>query len=251
MHAAVVAAVVAYAFGAQRTTALAVFTGHHLKVVSVLGIGLLHLARRANPPIGLALARAALVLPLPGALAALLGAGADAALGLFVAAVVYGYASLALVRRWLAWVAAALLNAALFALWRDAGIVDPAFYGVPAGLTFLAGGELARRPAARRALWYLGLVVLYGSIAVQVARIEQPVHALALFAAGLAAVAVGFLRRRNDYLLAGTAAVVVDVIAYLARHGLERDFVGAALLVGAGLTVLAAAVAARRRRGLA
>lgn len=62
-------------------------------------------------------------------------------------------------------------------------------------------------------------------------------------------IAVGLRRGRNDYLVAGTAAIVVDVIAYLVRHGLEQDFFASALLVLSGLTVLtAAAVKARRRR---
>ena len=93
-----------------------------------------------------------------------------------------------------------------------------------------------------------GLVVLYGSIAVQVLRVEEPAHAVLLFAVGLGAVIAGFWRRRDDYLIAGAAAVVVDVVAYLFRHGLERDFTGAALLIASGLTVLFVGVAARRRR---
>lgn len=249
LHAAVVAGVIGYAFSVHRSAMLAVFTDHHLQVLAVLGVGLLSLARRARPVLARALTLDALALPLPGVIVGLATSSADAALALFVASAVYGYAALALSHRALAWVAAALLNAALFSLWRDRGLVDPAFYGVPAGLTLLAGAELARRASARAAFFVLGLVVLYGSIAVQVARVEAPTHALALFAAGLAAVCLGFARRRNDYLLAGTAAVILDVIAYLARHGLERDFIGAALLVGSGLTVLATAVAARRRRG--
>ena len=39
------------------------------------------------------------------------------------------------------------LNLALFALWRHRGIVDPAFYGVPAGLTLMAAAEVVRREA--------------------------------------------------------------------------------------------------------
>ncbi len=249
LHGAVFAGVLTYAFLARRTASLAGFEGYHLQVVTVLGLGLLMVTRGARPRFARTLAHAALALPIPGVVVGLATSPWNAAFALFVASSVYGIAGLVLAQRGITWFAAALLNGALFALWRHHGIVDPAFHGVPAGLTLLAGSELAQRAGARATLFVLGLVTLYGSMAVQVARVEAPGHALALFVAGLAAVALGFVRRRNDWLLAGTAAVVVDVIAYLARHGLERDFVGAALLVGSGLTVLAAAVAARRRRG--
>ena len=123
---------------------------------------------------------------------------------------------------------------------------------MPAGLSLVIASEVARRelePVTRLFYWIVGLTLLYGSVAVQVLRVEEPLHALVLFVAGLLAVGWGFARDRTGYLLVGTAAVVLDVIAYLVRHGLERDFVGSALLVGSGLTVLTtAAVIARQRR---
>ena len=62
-----------------------------------------------------------------------------------------------------------------------------------------------------------------------------------------AAVGWGFARRNTPYLLVGTGAVVLDVIAYLVRHGLERDF--AARLrreAGIGRRAIDASVAVQR-----
>ena len=98
------------------------------------------------------------------------------------------------------------------------------------------------------ALFFAGIALLYGSVGVQVLRVEAPTHALVLFGLGLATVALGYLRNRNDHLVAGTTVIVLDVVAYLARHGFEESFLGAALLVMAGLTVLGVATLAARRR---
>ena len=62
-----------------------------------------------------------------------------------------------------------------------------------------------------------------------------------LFGAGLATVAIGARSRRGDLLLAGAAAVVLDVVLYLVRSGFARGFEAAALLVVAGAVVLTAA----------
>jgi hypothetical protein len=78
--------------------------------------------------------------------------------------------------------------------------------------------------------------------------VERPAHALVLFGAGIATVGAGVLSRRNSLLAAGTTVVVLDVVAYLARHGFQRGFLGAALLLMAGLTVLGVGTLTAKRR---
>ncbi len=248
VYVTVLAALTAYAFGVLRTSFFTALDGYHFHVVMLLGIGMLLAARGARPWLARPLAHAGLALPIPAIAVVGTTPSIDGALALLLAATTYGYAAFTYRRRILAWGAAALLNASIVSLWMHHGLLDPALYGVPIGLTLAIGSELVRRPREQIVLRAIGFVTLYGSIAVQVLRVEEPTHALVLFAAGLVAVAFGFWRRRNDFLLIGTAAVVVDVIAYLARHGLERDFIGAGLLVGAGAMVLVAAVTSRRRR---
>jgi len=122
---------------------------------------------------------------------------------------------------------------------------------VPAGLSLLIGAETLRSQLterARSALIIAGLGLLYGSVGVQVFQVERPVHALVLFGTGLTAVGVGLARQRNDYLVMGTLAIVLDVLGYLLRNGFERDFIGAGLLVGSGLTLLCVATILTRRR---
>ena len=252
VHWAVAAVIVGYAFGVLRTDWLTFLDGYHLHALAALGALLLLLGTAHTTAWTSVLVLDGLLLPIPAVLAALADMSARGAAALLMAAALYGYAAHWLRHRLLPWVSLTLLNAALFSLWQHHGVVDPAFYGVPAGLSLILGSEIARRslePTPRLLLWWLGLTLLYGSVAVQVLRVEEPLHALVLFVAGLLAVGWGFLRNRTGYLLAGTAAVVLDVVAYLIRHGLERDFVGAALLVGSGLTVLTtAAITARQRR---
>jgi hypothetical protein len=261
LHVPVLAGLALHAFVTVRTDLLAGLDGHHLHLLAAIGAGLLVLGDRLGDPLRIPLRLDALLLPVLAAGSALLDlVGAvdlegRGALAFFLAAAVYGVAAFRERRPALGWLSLALVDLALFSIWRHRGIVDPAFYGVPAGLSLVLGSEVARRGDARRqGAWLLaaGLVVLYGSVAVQVLRVEEPAHALVLFGLGLLSVAWGAVRARNDVLLAGTAAVVLDVVAYFVQHGFARDFVGAGLLVGSGLTVLAGgALAARRRRAAA
>ena len=93
------------------------------------------------------------------------------------------------------------------------------------------------------------MALLYGSVAVQVVRVETPLHALILFGLGLVTVVLGFALRRNAWIVVGVVVIVLDVVVYLLVHGFETGFFGAALLVVAGFVVMAvAAVATARRR---
>ncbi|MHC4473793.1 MAG: hypothetical protein ACYS99_22890, partial [Planctomycetota bacterium] len=245
-----------YAFLAMRTEVIDLLAGYHVHVLATAGAMLIMIGdpkggrRRAFVSEGL-------LLPVPAvivSLAALLGFTAltgRASSALFLASAAYGLAARRLGRMDLGWISGALVNLALFAFWRFQGIVDPEFYGVPAGLSLLAGAEITRDRMSRSwhlALFLAGVALLYGSVGVQVLRVEAPTHALVLFGLGLATVSLGFHRNRNDLLVAGTTVVVLDVVAYLARHGFEESFLGAALLVLAGLTVLGVATLAARRR---
>ncbi len=257
VHGAMSALLVLYAFLATRTGALDLLEGYHFHAMAVIGAFVLTLARgRLAGP----LAIEGVILPIPVVLISLTGLfGVDgfpgrAASGFFLAGAACGLAANRLRLSALWGVAGVLLNLALFSIWRHQGIVDPAFYGVPPGLSFLVAAELLRRRVSAIAhlqMFILGSVLLYGSVGIQVLRVEEPTHALVLFALGILSVVLGFVLRRNELLVAGTSVVVLDVIAYLARHGFEEGFLGAALLVLAGLTVLTVATMStlRRRKG--
>ncbi|MEW6744416.1 MAG: hypothetical protein AB1486_16810 [Planctomycetota bacterium] len=247
--------VVLYAFLANRSELLSLLKGYHFHAMVVFGAGFMMLGDGAAARFKKAFMFDGLLLPLPGLVLSLIELSASGAAVLFLAAVAYGLAYLRSRHAALGIFSLVLVNLAIFTLWQHHGFVDPALYGVPAGLTLLLGAELARGRLAvpARTLLVAGAFALvYGSVAVQVFRVEEPLHAIVLFGIGLIGVVGGLLLRRNSYLVAGTAAVVLDVVAYLARHGLERDFLGAVLLVTSGVTLLVvgAIVARRRRRGL-
>lgn len=256
----VVGAVVAlYLFLAVRTGALDLLEDLHLHVLAAGGILLLLFFERLPTRLRAVAILDALLFPAPAALVsipAILGPGVLAGrepLALFLAAAVYGTAATRFERESLPLgaVAAVLLNFALFALWRRQGFVDPAFYGVPPGATLLVASELMRGRAtepARIGVLVAGAALLYGSVGVQVLRVEEPTHALLLFGLGLLTVMAGFVRGRHGLLVTGAVVVVLDVMAYLARHGFEESFLAAGLLVLAGLTVLGVAVVSTRRR---
>ena len=240
-----------YGFLALRTGWLSMLDGHHADALVVMAATLFLTAGRGETGRRAELQRAAMVLPLVGVLALPFSAAAQRSTTLFLIAAAYGIGALTARRGWLAVSAVVFLNLALFALWLARGIYDPSFYGVPAGLSVLLTTEMARsRLGAGRvgALRFVGLAWLYGSVAVQVLQVEQPWHALLLFGLGLISVILGFARKLNALVLAGTIAVILDVIVYLAKHGLERDFVGSFLLISSGITVLTVAAMTARQR---
>lgn len=254
IHASSAALLVLYAFLATRTGALDLLAGYHLHALAAIGAGVLALARGR---LKTSLTIEGLILPTPVVITSLTalfgieGSVGAAASGFFIAGATYGLAAYRLRSPPLFGVAGVLLNLSIFSIWRYQGIVDPAFYGVPPGLTFLIAAELLRRrisAAAHLQMFVLGSVLLYGSVGIQVLRVEEPTHALVLFALGILTVVLGFMMRRNEFLVAGTSVVVLDVVAYLARHGFEEGFLGAALLVLAGLTVLTVATMSTLRR---
>jgi len=257
LHGTVVSLLLLYAFTAVRTGALGMLDGYHLHALIVVGTGVFFAAPRVPPAFGNLLRVDGLLLALPAVLVALhdlLGSETppgSAATALFLAAAFAGVAAARLKNAPLGAASVVLLNLAVFALWRRHGIVDPAFYGVPPGLTLLLGAELSRKHLARGgrlALFLPGAALLYGSIGVQVLSVERPAHALVLFALGIVTVGFGVFLRRNSLLAAGTAVVVLDVVAYLAMHGFQRGFLGAALLLMAGLTVLGVGTLTAKRR---
>jgi len=149
------------------------------------------------------------------------------------------------------WIGLALVNLAAVRGWMALEVVDPAFYGVPLGLSLVAATRLERRcleDARAAALQLAGLALAYGSIGFVVLRINAPLHALALFIAGLATVAIGARTGRGHLLVAGVAAVALDVVLYLVQSGFARGFGTASLLVAAGAVVLGAAAFSRLAR---
>jgi hypothetical protein len=248
VHPALVSGLLAYAGVAAYTEWLALVerVDHH--GLQVLGATLLVAAGSRVTAMRRQLFLAGLTLPTIGLLLGIIRGSPTAAL--FFAATVAGLGAVTSGLRLLGAVSLALLNGALFSLWIREDVFDPSFYGVPAGLSLLIGTELARptQPARAQLLRISGLALVYGSVAVQVATAEGSTHALVLFAMGLLAVLWGFWQQQAVFLLAGTAAVILDVVAYLFQRGFARDFIGSFLLVGAGATVLAVAALTARRR---
>jgi hypothetical protein len=263
VHLAVLAALAAHGYLLAATPWLDVLRDRYPETLVVFGATLLLGSAQAAGALGRVLRNDGVALAALGSLVALLrsllvGAGlagsaldGSATATLFLGAAAYGIGSVVRGSRSLGAASLLLLNLALFSLWWEQGVTDPAFYGVPPGLTLLLATEFARAslaPAALATLRACGFALLYGSLAVQVLRVEEPLHALVLFVVGLATVGLGLWRRRHDLVLAGSCAVVLDVVVYLARHGLERDLIGALLLVGAGATLFAVAAWVTRRR---
>ena len=127
-----------------------------------------------------------------------------------------------------------------------APVVNPAMAGEP----WVRPGTADLAIDARRVLVLrvTGLVVAYGSVLVQIARVSVPAHAVALFVLAMVAVAWGARRQQAAILVTGVIAVVLDVVAYLAQRGFQQDFVGSVLLVGAGGSVFVVAARAARAR---
>jgi len=251
LHGGVLAGVVLYVFLERRSGLLAPLDGWHAHTLALAGFGLALLPGATTPG---SRARhgviAALALCLPAVVVGLTG-GDRAAVALLIASAVSGLAGRRLDVAALGWTALVLANLALFAWWRHTGIQDLAWYGIPGGLSLLVAGELARerlRPGTRVGLTVIGLAAVYGSLLVQILRLGAPAHALALFALALAGIGFGLWRRRSDILAVATAAVVVDVVAYLGVNGFQRDFTAALLLLGAGGTVTTVAALLTRRR---
>lgn len=257
VHVSVVGVLVFYGFLAVRTNHLAGLDGYHLHALVVIGATLLFLAPFHRSRLGFWLALDGALLSVPAILyfaPVALGAPGDparAASALALAGVVCASAAQRLRAPGLGWVAVALLNLVLFAFWRRHELVDPSFYGVPPGLTLTGAAVVLRGRiprVTRLALLVPGLALLYGSVGLQVLRVGDPVHALVFLGMGLGTVALGFWLRRNAWLVLGMTVVVLDVVLHLATHGFETGFFGAALLVGAGLSVLAVVGLATHRR---
>ncbi len=192
----------------------------------------------------------ALLLPIP-ALVVTLPDHADSAIALLLAAITWGLAARQSGRAAFTWTGLALLLASACRMGLSMDIIDPAFYGLPAGLMLIVGAWLERETLSERAVEALqvaGVIIADLSVAVQVVRLDEPAHALLLFALGLASVAIGWVRKRGDLMLVGAIAVVVDVTLHLLRTGFARGFLAAALLVGAGAVVLIVAGHHTRRR---
>ncbi len=240
---ALAAGALLHAFLATRTTWLAPIDGYHTLLWSAVGLGCVlrgHAARvRAY---GLALPLAAVLANVPE--------HAGSALASLAAALVYGVAGRLRGTSLHTWLSLAFLNVAAVRMLLAAGVADPSFYGVPLGLSLVAATRLERAhlgEARAGVLQLVGLTLAYGTLAVQVLRVEAPAHALVLFVAGLVTVAAGARTRRGDLLVAGVAVVVLDVVLHLVKSGFARDFGAAGLLVAAGAVVLAAAALHARR----
>lgn len=233
---------------AQATPWLAVLSGHHLEVWIVLAA--LVAATASMLPDA---ARRELLVYF-GAIPMLALLLADDAAGVaraaFLGSVTLGFASRQ--ARALRYAAFALANVGAWAFCLTLDLVDPTLYGLPPGLTLLALAEVERgrlSVKAHLALLVSGFALAYGGMAVQIVTVGGALHAAMLLVAGLISVGLGWRARRADLLIGGTAAVVLDVICYLVRHGFQQDFISAGLLLFAGATVLlAATVAAKMRR---
>ncbi len=258
VHVALGAGLLLYTFLVQRTASLDLFDGYHLHVLTAIGSSLLFVADRRSSALARLLAIDGTLLAVPAA-----ARYAPAAVGLMphvdgtasalaLAAVASAAAAKRLALPALYAAAAVLVNLMLYSFWRQNGLVDPAFYGIPPGLTLLAAAMLLRgriSSPARLALVVPGLALLYGSVAIQVVRADEPVHALLLFGLGFLTVVLGFWARRNAWMVVGVVVIVLDVVTYLLVHGFETGFFGAALLIVAGLVVMAvAAITTTRRR---
>ncbi|HEU4419785.1 MAG TPA: hypothetical protein VFT55_12675, partial [Planctomycetota bacterium] len=249
VHVALVGAITGYRVLATGSELLLPLQGLHHHGLCVLGASLFVVAGSRASALGVQLRAAAVVAPLLSIALALQFGGLTFTL-LAGAAVMALGAAVARVRL-LAALSLCLANAGLFRLWLREGVFDPSFYGVPAGLSLVFGAELVRGPlgAARvLVLRVVGLVVAYGSVLVQIARVSVPVHAVALFVLAMLAVAWGARRQQAAILVTGVIAVVLDVVAYLAQRGFQQDFVGSVLLVAAGGSVFVVAARAARAR---
>ncbi len=257
IHVALLAGLLFYTFLVQRSELLAFLDGYHLHVLVVFASTCLFFSSFEKGSLGRLLAIDGLLLTVPAIVRYVPAAfSVEASAGKASSALALAAVVMAIGARRLAWpllygVAAALVNLMLFAFWQRHGLVDPAFYGIPPGLTLLGGAVLLRgriTRAAHLALVIPGLALLYGSVALQVVRANEPVHALILFGLGLATVLFGFLTRRNAWMVVGVVVIVLDVVVYLLAHGFENGFFGAALLVVSGLVVMAVAGLATFRR---
>jgi hypothetical protein len=249
IHALIALGMVLHWALAQTTPWLRVLDGHHLELwVSLTAIAaatLQHLPVRLQKSLPIYLVS----IPCLALLAAQDAGGVARAA--FLGALTFGLAGRQ-GRRWVRYVAFALANVGAWAFWLDLGLVDPTLYGLPPGLTLLVLAEVERGRLSSKAhlgLLATGFALAYGGIAVQIITVGGALHAVLLLAAGLVSVGIGWRVRRADLLIGGTAAVILDVVCYLVRHGFQQNFISAGLLLFAGATVLlAATVAARMRR---
>lgn len=245
---ALLAVAAAHLFLATRTALLTPLDGLHALLWAAAAPALRFIGGVTD--LTVRLRHRALLLPIP-ALIITLPHHADAAVACLLAATTWGLAARQTGRPAFTGLGLALLLAAAARMLLAMHVVDPAFYGLPAGLALVVGAWIERDHLGRRAaevLQLTGVILADLSIAVQVVRLDAPTHALALFALGLATVAIGWRRRRGDLMIAGAVAVVVDVTLHLLRTGFARGFLAAALLIGAGAVVLLVAGHHTRRR---
>lgn len=238
----------AHLFFALRTDWLVALHGHHLLAWAAAAPMLAVWGPLSE--LTVRLRRRALLMPLP-ALIATLPDHDTAAVATLLAAITWGLATRNRPGARRTFIGLGLLLVASWRLCMAMGVVDPAFYGLPAGATLVIGAHLERhrlRPRIADMLQWGGLIVADLSVAVQIIRLESPLHAALLFALGLGTVLWGWRRQRSDWMTLGAITVIVDVVLHLLRTGFARDFGGAALLVGAGALVLAVAAHHARRR---
>lgn len=251
VDAALLALALGHAFAVARSDLLAALDGHHLVLWAVAAPALRVVG--GVGPLTVRLRSRALLLPIPALIATLPDHG-QSAVACLLAATTWGLAARQLARPVLTGLGLTLLLAAACRVGLAMHVVDPTFYGLPAGLTLIVGAWIEREGLGRRAVEILqlaGIAIADLSVAVQVVRLDHPAHAVLLFTLGLATVAVGWRRKRGDLMIAGATAVVVDVTLHLLRTGFARGFLAAALLIGAGAVILAVAGQHTRMRSSA
>ena len=148
--------------------------------------------------------------------------------------------------------AAAALNLALLFGWQAAGLAHPHYLLVPVGLCLLALSAVFEDDlgADWKARLRAGAVALvYGAAAFRPLAFESTWALWVCVVVCVLGVAAGVALRVRSYVYLGTAFLLTSVVANLVRFGVREPRVGALLLSGLGVAVVAFMVMLTARRG--
>ncbi|WP_372365091.1 hypothetical protein [Candidatus Uabimicrobium sp. HlEnr_7] len=153
---------------------------------------------------------------------------------------------------WQLLTALVFLDVALYHYWQVRAIVDPQFYGIPLGITLLAFAEFHREEIDKKYFGWLrfcGIVFIYGSSLTQVfLQLQNPFYALLLAGISFVGIIVGLLLRNIFYVYFATAFLVLDILVYIIKFGVDHGILQGVLLVSAGIVVLGIAIASQFKK---